>query len=153
LESGIWTLPAARSKNKEPHRVMLSEQAAELLKARQSLSGNSPFGFPWRTSSGHLSPDSMASWVADNRKALGVPAKFTAHGLRHTALTQLAALGCGKELRNRISNHKDRSVDSLYQHYSHDAEARDWLQKWSDRLDAFATDNVVMIGRKDVAND
>ena len=51
-------------------------------------------------------------------------------------------------MRDRIANHKDSSVDSIYQHYEHDPEAREWLQKWADRLDAFAVNNVAMTGQK-----
>ncbi len=149
LEHGVWNLPADRSKNKEAHRVMLSSQALELLKARKTLSGKSKYVFPWNTSSGHLRPDSIASWLSDNRNYLGVPNKFTTHGLRHTALTQLASMGCGKELRDRLSNHKDSSVDSIYQHYEHDSEAKEWLQKWADRMDVFSMDSVAMISQKE----
>jgi hypothetical protein len=58
-------------------------------------------------------------------------------------------MGCGKEMRDRIANHKDSSLDSLYQHYEYDEEAREWLQKWADRLDAYAIDNAAVLKRKE----
>ena len=35
LDAGIWTLPAARSKNSQAHRVMLSDPSLALLRNRQ----------------------------------------------------------------------------------------------------------------------
>jgi hypothetical protein len=55
-------------------------------------------------------------------------------------------MGCGKELRDRISNHKDPSVDSIYQHYSYDAEAKDWWQKWADRISLWQRPMLKLVG-------
>lgn len=133
----IWNLPKERSKNGSPHRVLLSQQAKALLKRRQKES-SSDYVFPAARSEGRQPvPGTLVNRaLAENREFLKVSSQFTTHGLRHTAITQLASMGCGKELRDRISNHKEKSVDSLYQHYEHDAEAREWWQAWADRMDA-----------------
>lgn len=70
----------------------------------------------------------VARHLKNNREFLKVPENFSTHGLRHTSMTQLASMGCGKELRDRLSNHRDSSVDSLCQHYEHDKEAGEWWQ-------------------------
>jgi integrase len=119
LKNGIWTLPEARSKNKQAHRVMLSRQSLAILKRREK-SATTDYVFPAERSSKPYPPTLVTRRVRENHESLGVPVNIGTHGLRHTALTQLASMGCGKELRDRISNHKHGSIDSIYQHYEHD---------------------------------
>lgn len=136
LEHGIWNLPAERSKNGAPHRVMLSKQSLHLLKAREGYKALSPYVFPsLRDMRRPVRSDYVMEVLARSRAKLGIPNSFTSHGFRHTALTQLASMGCGKEMRDRLANHKDGSIDSIYQHYEHDTEAREWLQRWADQLE------------------
>ncbi len=136
LQAGIWTLPSERSKNLKPHRVMLSRQALALLKSRY-VNRTGPFVFPGARTRKPVAATYLARVLAGNRDHLRLPVGFSTHGLRHTALTQLASMGCGKELRDRVANHKDRSVDAIYQHFEHDEAARDWWQQWADRLDRY----------------
>jgi integrase len=42
LESGWWTIPAERSKNKLPHRVPLSPKAIEIVEELKELNRSSP---------------------------------------------------------------------------------------------------------------
>ena len=150
LEHGIWNLPAERSKNGQSHRIMLSKQSQDLLQKRKEDQPNSPYVFAsLRDKKRPVRSDYVMEALARSRKKLGIPDKTTSHSLRHTALTQLATMGCGKEMRDRIANHKDSSVDSIYQHYEHDSEAKEWLQKWADRLDVLSVDNVAIIGQKE----
>jgi hypothetical protein len=39
-------------------------------------------------------------------------------------------------------------MDAHYNRYSLDSEAREWIQKWADRLDVLAADNVVELERE-----
>lgn len=160
----VWNLPEERSKNKQAHRILLSKQALSLLKRRQKASEAEKetckpneivkfnFVFPAPRSSGHVAPTLVARHLKYNREELKVPDGFSTHGLRHTALTQIATMGYGKHIRDRISNHKDSSVDSIYQHYEYDEEARECWQAWADRLDAFAADNVRVLRCKEPTN-
>jgi integrase len=134
LKNKIWTLPAARSKNKQSHRIMLSRQAVTLLKGREkTVTGD--FVFPAARSSKPIPGTLVARYMRDKRDYLGIPDGASPHSLRHTAITQLAKMQCGKELRDRISNHKDSSIDAVYQHYEHDTEASKWWQKWANEMD------------------
>jgi integrase len=65
------------------------------------------------------------------------------HDLRRTVATGLARLGCPRVVQDRILNHVDSSVSAIYDRYRYDAEARAWLQKWADHMDALTTRNVV----------
>lgn len=145
FDEGIWTLPEARSKNEQANRVMLSRQALALLKRRlKETTGE--YVFPAPRSSGHVLPTLISRQIRNNLDALGAPDGFASHGLRHTALTQLASMGCGKHIRDRISNHKDRSIDSIYQHFEYDDESKAAWQAWANRMDAFAAPNVTVLG-------
>lgn len=55
LDSKTWTIPAARMKRGEEHRVPLSSRAVEILERAQTLAGDSSFVFPGRTSQKRLS--------------------------------------------------------------------------------------------------
>ena len=137
---GIWNLPAERSKNKQGHRVMLSKQSLVLLKRRKNVTASSHV-FPSDRTSKPYPATLVARHLRTKRDHLEMPDGASTHSLRHTAMTQLASMGCGKELRDRISNHKDSSVDAIYQHYEYDSEAKEWWQAWADRLDELAADN------------
>ena len=65
---------------------------------------------------------------------LGIQA-FTSHALRHTVLTHLARLGYGKEVRDRVANHVDRSIDRRYTHHTYEVETRKALKEWNTLLD------------------
>jgi integrase len=148
----VWNLPAERSKNKQAHGVLLSDQAITLLKRRKKES-ISEYVFPAPRSSGYVAPTLIARHLKSSRAKLKVPDGFSTHGLRHTALTQIAKLGYGKHIRDRISNHKDTSIDSTYQHYEYDKEARECWQVWANRLDAFGVDKVTVLEHKVAGNE
>lgn len=109
MRSKVWTLPAMRAKNGQEHRIMLSKQSVEILKRRKKDS-ESEFVFPNKSAKGCPDNSLVAEYIAQNREALGVPADFTSHSLRHTALTWFAsheAEGATRGIRDRLSNHKN----------------------------------------------
>jgi len=46
-------------------------------------------------------------------------------------------------VQDRILNHVDSSVAAIYDQHRYDTEARVWLQKWADHLEALTASNVV----------
>lgn len=68
---------------------------------------------------------------------------WTVHDLSRTVATGLAKLGCPRVVQDRILNHVDSSVSAIYDRHRYDAEARVWLQKWADYLEALTVSNVV----------
>ena len=46
-------------------------------------------------------------------------------------------------MQDRILNHVDTSVGAIYDRHRYDGEARAWLQKWADYMDALKTRNVL----------
>ena len=148
LERAVWTL--RETKNGEPHDVMLSQQAVELLKYRKGL--DKIFVFPSRIPGQHVAQKALglAQYTARHsdpesgtKDPIEVP--WTVHDLRRTVATGLAKLGCPRVVQDRILNHIDSSVAAIYDRHTYDAEARAWLQKWADHLDALTARNVVAI--------
>ena len=132
----------------QPHDVMLSRQAIDLMKSRLGLDPSFVFSSP--QAGRHIAQKALglAQYVA--RKSRGeqlatdpIDVPWTVHDLRRTAATGLAKLGCPRVVQDRILNHVDSSVSAIYDRHGYDAEARSWLQKWADHLDALTVDNVV----------
>ena len=146
LERAVWTI--RETKNGEPHDVMLSRKAIDLLKARRAL--HDVFVFPSRMDGHHVAQKALGLAQYDARKekddkpsADPIELPWTVHDLRRTVATGLAKLGCPRVVQDRVLNHVDSSVSAIYDRHRYDAEARVWLQKWADYLDALTVSNVV----------
>jgi integrase len=136
----VWTLPAAKAKNEQEHRVMLSEQAYALIDAQPRIN-DYVFGVKRRNLE-YMRPDTVNDAVTRTRDHFEL-GHWTPHTLRHSALTGLSELGASRWIQNRVSNHVDRTIGDHYDHNEMDAEARAWLQKWADHLDSLRVENVV----------
>jgi integrase len=146
VDWGVWTI--RETKNGEPHDVMLPHQAVELLKYRQGT--DKLFVFPSPRSGQYVAQKALglAQYAArrddgDKKAQDPIEVPWTVHDLRRTVATGLAKLGCPRVVQDRILNHVDSSVSAIYDRHHYDAEARDWLQKWADYLDALTVRNVV----------
>jgi integrase len=148
LDTGIWTLAAARSKNGLAHVVMLSSQSIELLKRRRLAYPDAVFVFTSeRYPTTPASTNTMMQQVRNFRTELGVDPQFTSHAIRHGMLTWMAGKQMNIDLRNRVSNHMPpTSSDSTYNTATLNEPARAALQQWCDFLNGNETSNVVPIG-------
>ena len=149
MKTKTWTIPGARTKNKLDHVVPLSQLAEEIIAPRVKDGG---YLFPWPTRSGCLMADIMSHQIIDSLSYLEI-GHFTTHDLRRTAATRLSELGINHETRERVLNHKDRSVlGKHYDKYDGLKEKRDALEAWARMLDEISTgergDNVVALKRR-----
>lgn len=133
LERGVWTQP--KTKNRRRHEVMLSRQAKAIIEARQGL--HSRYVFPRPDGRGPVSSKAIGIQQYAARESLSID-PWTVHDLRRSALTGLSRMGCPRTVQDRVSNHHDASVAAIYDVHNFDDEARQWLQKWADELDALA---------------
>jgi len=148
LERAVWMI--RETKNGEPHDVMLSRQAIDLLKARRAL--HEVFVFPSPMDGHHIAQKALGLAQYEARKekegkprADPIELPWTVHDLRRTAATGLAKLGCPRVVQDRILNHVDGSVSAIYDRHRYDAEARVWLEKWADYLEALTANKVVSL--------
>lgn len=114
-----WSLPGKPdgfwpgTKNAQDHKVWLTpmalETALELLEAR-------------RASGGYLTDD-LAAVMRKTSAALGVdPAR--PHDLRRTHGTMITRLGFTRDAMNRIQNHREGGIGSVYDQHEYADEAR-----------------------------
>ena len=138
LDKQLWTLPAERVKNDQPHHVPLSDAALAVLKDAPQIVG-SPFVF---TTNG-IVPSSAYSRNKRRLDAL-LPADMSAwrlHDLRRTAASGMARLGINLPVIEKVLNHASGSfagIVGVYQRHTFADEKRAALQAWG----AFVSDLV-----------
>lgn len=130
LGRAVWTIPAERSKNKQPHLVPLGPMAVAILKERKGEAKDHPFVFPGGRKCEPVGE--IKKWIAEIRKASKVEFRF--HDLRRTAATRIASAGADRETVARILNHALAGVTAIYDRYARDREKRAALLAWERAL-------------------
>jgi integrase len=122
IEDGWWTMPGdlvpeldwPGTKNKMTHRIWLPAAAQALI---AQLEGD---GFVFANSRG-----SAVGKLDDAMRAICAKLKVeraTPHDLRRTHGTMIAALGFGRDAMNRIQNHVEGGIASVYDRHQYSAE-------------------------------
>lgn len=140
VEKRWWTIPAARSKNKQAHRVYLSDLAMVIIGDKEGFifestaNPGSPFEVRTMTSSIKKNlPHTAESKVVDKLKI----AHFVPHDLRRTMATMLAEIGIPGDIIDRVQNHVSKQkagVGHIYNRYNYDKEKQAALLKWAIKL-------------------
>ncbi|HEY9825939.1 MAG TPA: tyrosine-type recombinase/integrase [Stenomitos sp.] len=140
IDARWWTIPVSRSKNRQAHRVYLTDIALEIIGDKKgyifesSAKGGKPFEVRTMTTSIKKNlPHTAASIVTDKLKI----AHFVPHDLRRTTATMLAELGISGDIIDRVQNHISKQkagVGHVYNRYDYSKEKMAALEKWSDRL-------------------
>lgn len=145
IDDRWWTIPVARSKNKQAHRVYLSDAALRLIDGRDgyifnsSIRDDKPVEVRTLTSSIKRNlPHTPRSQVVDKLKIR----HFVPHDLRRTAATLLAELGVPGDIIDRVQNHitkQKAGVAHIYNRYSYDKEKQLALEALSAKLNEILT--------------
>jgi len=113
------------TKNGDPHRLPLLDQAVEILQARKEHS-TSIWVFPSETSSsGHLQEPKKA-WKRICQKA-GIE-NLRIHDLRRTIPSWMAMTGANQYVIGQLLNHRDPRSTAVYTRLANDT-AREYMQK------------------------
>ena len=143
MAARVWTIPAARSKNKVAHTIPLSDQAIEILEGLKRVESKGDFVFTF----GRVAVQGFArkkieidaAITADN----GAPiAGWTYHDLRRTLATNLQKLGVRLEVTEAVLGHTSGSragIVGVYQRHDWAQEKHAALEAWSLVLDAVVT--------------
>lgn len=149
-----WTIPAARAKNGQEHRVYLTDTALELIGNAEGYIFPSPkgtsgmtvnalshslrnnFDFPVRDEKGKLVLGADGKHKTENR--LGVQ-HFTPHDLRRTVRTFLAEIGVPRDHSEAVLNHKLQGIEGVYNRYKYQAEIQAALESWERKLRSILT--------------
>jgi integrase len=144
LADGWWQMPGAPepaigwpgTKNGESHRVWLPAPARALL---IELAGDPPpaegFVFPGARRGRPVADLDRAMRAVC--KAIGAE-RATPHDLRRSFLTTLTGLGFGRAALDRIANHRDRSIASVYDRFSYAKEDQRIMEATAARIVALA---------------
>jgi integrase len=140
LKNAWWTIPASRSKNRLAHRVPLCEDALVILRDRKKLDTSAPrprdpsaFVFRCRYGvDGDAPMSEIQKAVFRLRKSTGID--FVFHDLRRTAASSMTAIGISRLVVSKILNHVERGITAVYDRHSYDAEKREAVTRWSQRL-------------------
>src|SRR6516225_7029023 len=113
IVDGWWEMPGKPvealdwpgTKNSQSHRVWLPEPAHLLLSSAKTITASK------------LDPV-MRSICAE----LGIADKVTPHDLRRTHGTKVTALGFGRDAMNRVQNHREGGIASVYDRHEYAEE-------------------------------
>ena len=132
--SGIWTLPAERSKNHRPHEIPLAPLALALLPSEST--GRESRNFLFGDGGGPFSGFSKAKAALDKRLA-GAVGEWTIHDLRRTCATGMANIGVQPHIveavLNHVSGHK-AGVAGIYNRAVYRDEKRAALNLWAEHV-------------------
>jgi integrase len=133
LEAALWTIPPERMKMRTEHRVPLSRQALEVLRAMQALSGGDDLVFPSPFYPGKsLSENTFNSAMA----RMGYKGSATAHGFRALFSTVANECGWNPDVIERQLAHIERNgVRAAYHRSTYMQDREKLLQWWADYLD------------------
>ena len=144
LAAGLWTLPAARSKN---HRALLTPilpLMAEALTELREVWPDSAWPFPARNCG-----TAAGSWgiTALSHAVRNAGMDWRAQDLRRTFKTLAGGCGIGRDILDRIQNHAAQDVASRhYDRHEYIGEKRTALAIWERELSArVAGDNVIVL--------
>jgi integrase len=111
LERGVWTKPAAITKQRKTEHTPLNEQAVELLK---SLPHENEFLFPGRIKDTHLA-DLKGCWATVCKMA-GLTG-WRIHDLRHSFASHLASSNVPLNIVGKLLGHSRPQTTARYAHY------------------------------------
>ena len=158
VKDDIWTIPAARAKNDNPHLVPLNAGAQAILAGRPRIAGPG-YAFTIGGGSAFDGFDKLKKKIdATMAELAGEDAEpiphWTLHDLRRTVATGMQRLGVRIEVTEKLLNHKSgtlKGIVAVYQHHDYAAEKRHAADAWGALLDGLLkdapADNVVPMQR------
>jgi integrase len=132
IDGAWWTIPAEVSKNGLTHRVPLAPQTQQLLEQLRPLTGDSEWVFASpRKPGAHIT----AVQKAAERLVRETGVEFVPHDLRRTAASCMTSVGISRLVVSKILNHVESGITAVYDRHSYDAEKREALTTWADKLE------------------
>jgi integrase len=143
--AGVWTVPAARMKRRNPHNVYLSRQALDMLVALKTCAGGSPFVLPSRYDPDEHMSDATLNKVTGLASQAALAAGkhlpyFTPHDFRRTASTILHEAGYNTDWIEKCLAHEQKGVRAVYNKAEYSEQRRAMLQDWADMIDRWCAE-------------
>ena len=119
-----WHLPSARTKNRRPHIIPLSDAALALI--REAMPDDQPVAFRSKYEArASIARNSLSQALIEIRTHLKLKVPFTPHDLRRTAATLARRAGAPRGHVKAMLNHVEDDITATYDHYSMLAEKRE----------------------------
>lgn len=132
FEQALWEIPKERMKMRRSHLVPLSQQALDLVKQIQTMTGNFRYVFPGRNDPGKPMSEASINQVI---KRIGYGGRVTGHGFRHTMSTILHEKGFNTAWIEMQLAHVDKnSIRGTYNHAQYLSARAEMLQAYADVL-------------------
>jgi integrase len=134
FDNAEWRIPGPKMKMKDAHIVPLANQAIQIFKSIEPLTGHGRYVFPnARTDSRPISDNAILSAL---RRLDFSKNEICGHGFRAMASTILHGQGWKSEYIERQLAHEERNhVKAAYNHAQYLPERREMMQAWADYLD------------------
>jgi integrase len=136
MDRGEWTIPTSKTSDK-PFVVPLAPVVIEWFRRLHVLACGSLYVLPSYGKLGHKSPNAFATDLPDFCAKLEGVRRFTAHDLRSTARSHLAALGIPVLIAERCLNHSLGGMVAVYDQHDYLDERRKALALWADYLTCY----------------
>jgi len=133
LESCWWTIPAAVSKNKLPHRVPLNDSAAAIIASLLAKAAKDQV-FVLGAWQGVNGAGARGRRQQANAASTFPVEDFRGHDLRRTAASLMASGGIPRLTISKILNHVERTVTAVYDRHSYDPEKLAAMSWWDTKL-------------------
>jgi len=143
----LWTIPAARAKNKKAHVVHLSGPVREILKAMLRLDGSrlvftttgkvpiAAFTQALEQLHGKIAEERSKGGAPDHGQVHAKPVPWTMHDFRRTGVTVLAGMGFPVHVADKLLNHVQGSIKgvaAVYQRNEFLSDRERALSAWAD---------------------
>jgi integrase len=142
---GWWELPGAPepktgwpgTKNGQTHKVYLPIAARAIIDLLRDDDGKcgAPRGFVFGSRRGLYGLDVAMRSVCQQ---LGVEKSVTPHDLRRTHGTKITGLGFGRDAMNRVQNHREGGIGSVYDRHEYQEENKKVMEAVAARIMALA---------------
>ena len=135
FEAAVWTIPAAKTKMRRPHKVPLTQQVLDMLAELELITGGGKYLFPSVRSADRPITDNTLN-AALRRLGFGKD-EVTAHGFRATASTLLNEMGKWHPdaIERQLAHVESNDVRRAYARGSHWDERVRMMRHWSNYLD------------------
>jgi len=137
LSGDVWTLPPARTKNKQRHEVPLSAQALAIIDEMKVIDEDFVFTISKTQRLGNMS---RAKAALDAQMKPKEP--WVLHDLRRTVASGMAALTIELPVIEKVLNHKSgtfRGIVGVYQKHAYAKEKRDALERWANHVEGLVS--------------
>lgn len=141
--TGIWKIPAKRTKSGRAHIVHLAPQALTLLQDLHSETEGERLVFPSPMRQGQAIYGRSVNGALQLMFKRGALPKVTpchVHDLRRTLITRLPDLGFEPFIGHKIANHVLPGVLAHYNHNEYMEQRRSALVAWAERVEFLASD-------------